>query len=134
MWWVFVWFLSNTTQLQLSRVIRGRAVGEFVPTKSSLLTRILNEAFGGNSRTAVIVTISPIKRDLKATMHSLQFASLAAAIHNRPRFNTARDDVVGFDAVHSLSLLRRFAHATASPSVSVCIDSTPFRAWINMKG
>jgi hypothetical protein len=40
-------------QLQLSRVIRGRASGEFVPTKSHLLTRILDQGFGGNSRTAV---------------------------------------------------------------------------------
>ncbi len=109
-------------QLQLSRVIRGRAAGEFVPTKSHLLTRVLGQAFGGNSRTALLVTISPVKRDLKATMHSLQFAALASAIHNRPRFNTARPDVVGFEAALYLSLLRRFAHATAASASPV---STP---------
>jgi hypothetical protein len=70
---------------------------------------MLHEAFGGNSRCALIVTVTPVKKHLKATMHSLQLASMGAAVHNRPRFNYARDDVVGTEAARVLSLHRRFS-------------------------
>ncbi len=75
-------------QYHLEQMIRSRAanVGGFVPTMSCALTRLLRDACGGSSRTAVVVTLSPRPADSKITMHSLQFALSVSRVHNRSQF------------------------------------------------
>jgi hypothetical protein len=80
-------------QYHLERMVRSRASGEdFIPSKSSIVTRVLRDACGGNSRTAVLVFLSPRLEGRRVTMHSLQFAASARNIRNRNTTNAIRDD------------------------------------------
>ncbi len=73
--------------------MRSRASGEdFIPSKSSIVTRVLRDACGGNSRTAVLVFLSPRLDGRRVTMHSLQFAQCARNIRNRMRTNAISAD------------------------------------------
>ena len=53
---------------------------------SCALTRILRDACGGSSRTAVLVTLSPRVTDTKITMHSLQFAHSVCRVQNHSEY------------------------------------------------
>lgn len=45
-----------------------------VPFRDSKLTRILSDSLGGNSKTALVVTIGPSIEHVEETIMSLQFA------------------------------------------------------------
>ena len=47
---------------------------QHVPFRDSKLTRILSDSLGGNSKTALIVTIGPSKDHAEESIMSLQFA------------------------------------------------------------
>ena len=53
-----------------------------VPYRDSKLTRVLQDALGGNSRTALIVCCSPCTDSAAETLSSLRFAARAASIVN----------------------------------------------------
>jgi hypothetical protein len=94
-------------QLHFERMVMSRATGEaFIPSKSCLLTRVLVDACGGNSKTALLVFLSPKREDSKMTMHAIQFAQSARSIRNKSKPNVYSD----------LSSLRAVFHAAASPS------------------
>ena len=61
---------------------------------SCFLTRILKEACGGNSRTSVVLTVSPSEKDSRATHQAFQFAKSAQAVRNKPKFNPIRAESV----------------------------------------
>ena len=104
-----------TLQLNFSRLVRARCNGEFVAASSCLLTRLLHESVGGNSRTAIIATISSLQRDLKATLHTLSVARQAMLVPERPKFNFAsRKETPHLGrgksrAGQSISLMHRFS-------------------------
>lgn len=50
------------------------AKSQHVPFRDSKLTRILSDSLGGNSKTALIVTIGPSKDHAEESIMSLQFA------------------------------------------------------------
>lgn len=58
-----------------------------VPYWDSKLTRLLQDTLGGNALTLLIVCLSPSAADLDESLNSLQFASHAANITNRPVAN-----------------------------------------------
>ncbi len=62
-----------------------------MPYRNSKLTRILEPALGGNSRTAVICTIAPAFRD--ESISTLKFANRAKQIKNKPIVNEVREDI-----------------------------------------
>ncbi|VDP28350.1 unnamed protein product [Soboliphyme baturini] len=68
----------NRSLLTLSRVIRT----PFVNYRDSKLTRILQNSLGGNSKTAIICTVTPASID--ETESTLRFATRAKDIKNRP--------------------------------------------------
>ena len=55
-----------------------------VPYRDSKLTRVLQDALGGNSRTALVVCCSPCSDSAGETLSSLRFAARAASIVNTP--------------------------------------------------
>jgi hypothetical protein len=67
-------------RLALPRRMRGA-----VPYRSSVLTTILRNSFGGQSRTAVLVNLSPSLNHARDTLKSLRFGANAAAIRNQPK-------------------------------------------------
>jgi len=75
----------NQSLLTLGRVIASLRdeVGR-VPYRDSKLTRLLQEALGGASRTVMIATISPAQCAVDETISTLQYAEQASGIQNKP--------------------------------------------------
>jgi hypothetical protein len=60
-------------------------IGEF---RNSTLTKLLKDFIGGNSRTAMLVTIAPSMGDVNNSLQSLRFADRAKQITNHAVINT----------------------------------------------
>ncbi|XP_040950789.1 kinesin-like protein KIN-7J isoform X2 [Gossypium hirsutum] len=69
----------NRSLLTLGTVIRKLSKGRnsHVPYRDSKLTRILQNALGGNARTAIICTMSPDRSHVEQSRNTLSFASCA---------------------------------------------------------
>ncbi|XP_054885991.1 uncharacterized protein kif16bb [Poeciliopsis prolifica] len=59
----------------------------FIPYRDSVLTWLLKDSLGGNTRTTLIATISPADVNYKETLTTLRFASRAKNIINTPTVN-----------------------------------------------
>ncbi|KAM4860717.1 kinesin-like protein KIF14 [Thomomys bottae] len=59
----------------------------FVPYRESVLTWLLKESLGGNSKTAMIATVSPASSNLEETLSTLRYASQARLIVNIAKVN-----------------------------------------------
>uniref|UniRef100_A0ABD2W0C7 Kinesin motor domain-containing protein n=1 Tax=Trichogramma kaykai TaxID=54128 RepID=A0ABD2W0C7_9HYME len=83
----------NKSLLTLGKVIGSLSEGTsekrrgFVPYRESVLTWLLKESLGGNSRTAMLATISPANVHLEETLATLRYACQARSIVNRVRVN-----------------------------------------------
>lgn len=61
--------------------------GEVVPYRESKLTRILQNALGGNSKTCMIAAISPASYNFEETLSTLRYADQVKAIKNKAIVN-----------------------------------------------
>lgn len=77
--------LRKVIDVLVSKKKAGSAV--VVPYRESLLTWILADNFGGNSKTAMIANISPHHSNFLETESTLRYATLAKGIINRVRVN-----------------------------------------------
>ncbi|XP_009317478.1 PREDICTED: stAR-related lipid transfer protein 9 [Pygoscelis adeliae] len=59
----------------------------YIPYRDSILTWLLKDSLGGNSKTIMIATISPASSSYNETMSTLRYASKAKNIINKPRVN-----------------------------------------------
>lgn len=64
----------------------GRRTGH-VPYRDSKLTRILQPSLGGNSRTAIICTMSPALSHMEQSRNTLSFATRAKEVTNSAQVN-----------------------------------------------
>ncbi|XP_067992949.1 centromere-associated protein E isoform X2 [Melanerpes formicivorus] len=62
----------------------------FINYRDSKLTRILQNSLGGNAKTVIICTITPVSFD--ETLSTLQFASTAKRMKNTPKVNEVLND------------------------------------------
>jgi len=65
---------------------------EYVPFRNSILTWILKESLGGNSKTYMIATISPSMINYKESIGTLRYASNAKKIINNVKVNEDSND------------------------------------------
>ncbi|KAF2614877.1 hypothetical protein F2Q70_00011902 [Brassica cretica] len=79
----------NQSLLTLTTVIRKLSSGkkDHIPYRNSKLTRILQNSLGGNSRTAIICTISPALSHVAQTKKTLSFATSAKEVTNCAKVN-----------------------------------------------
>ncbi|XP_049787107.1 kinesin-like protein KIF14 [Schistocerca cancellata] len=91
----------NRSLLTLGKVIASLAENtsnkkrHFIPYRESILTWLLKESLGGNSRTAMLATISPASVHAEETLATLRYACQARTIVNRVRINEEpRDRVI----------------------------------------
>ncbi|XP_076632503.1 kinesin family member nebbish isoform X2 [Colletes latitarsis] len=83
----------NKSLLTLGKVIASLAENMsnrkrgFVPYRESVLTWLLKESLGGNSRTAMLGTVSPANIHVEETLSTLRYACQVRAIVNRIRIN-----------------------------------------------
>ncbi|CAK6442312.1 unnamed protein product [Pipistrellus nathusii] len=82
----------NKSLLTLGKVIsalaeHGGRRRAFIPYRESVLTWLLKESLGGNSKTAMIATVSPAGSSLEETLSTLRYARQARSIVNAARVN-----------------------------------------------
>lgn len=78
----------NWSLSALGNVINALAAHQgHVPYRNSKLTRILQETLGGNFKTALVTTCSPLRMHFDETISSLQFATRAKAVCNHVKVN-----------------------------------------------
>ena len=84
----------NKSLFILANVINKLAEGrqQHIPYRDSKLTRILSQAIGGNSLSAIICTISPAAMNLNQTLSTLRFATRAKIVQNDTHVNEVLDD------------------------------------------
>ncbi|XP_025776796.1 kinesin-like protein KIF14 [Puma concolor] len=82
----------NKSLLTLGKVIsalseQANRKRGFVPYRESVLTWLLKESLGGNSKTAMIATVSPAASNIEETLSTLRYASQARMIINIAKVN-----------------------------------------------
>lgn len=78
--------LINKSLLSLGRVINGLvSKSPHIPYRESMLTRLLQDSLGGHTRTCIIATISPAQINVEETLSTLEYASKAKNIKNKPQ-------------------------------------------------
>mmetsp|Transcript_17865 Transcript_17865/g.17838 ORF Transcript_17865/g.17838 Transcript_17865/m.17838 type:complete len:316 (+) Transcript_17865:292-1239(+) len=84
----------NRSLFVLAHVINKLAEGkqQHIPYRDSKLTRILQQALGGNSLAVIICTISPAGMNFHQTLSTLRFATRAKTVQNDPQINEITDD------------------------------------------
>eukprot|EP00051_Salpingoeca_urceolata_P020721 m.314922 g.314922 ORF g.314922 m.314922 type:complete len:1108 (-) comp19670_c2_seq9:693-4016(-) len=65
----------------------GKGAKQFIPYRDSVLTMLLSNALGGNSRSVMLATISPAASDYEETLSTLRYADRAKQIRNSPIVN-----------------------------------------------
>lgn len=81
--------LINKSLTTLGIVVRTLAEGEgkHIPYRDSKLTRLLQDALGGNSRTTMLITCSPDPECLEETANTFRFAAKAKEVRTLPKEN-----------------------------------------------
>ncbi|KAM8920862.1 stAR-related lipid transfer protein 9 [Pelodytes ibericus] len=94
----------------------------YVPYRDSILTWLLKDSLGGNSKTVMIATVSPASSSYNETMSTLRYASNAKNIVNKPRVNEDANVKLIRDLREEINrlklMLRSFEMRTSSPSFS----------------
>lgn len=70
----------------------GKGKNAIVPYRDSCLTRILQNALGGNSKTLMICAISPASDNHEQTLSTLRYADQAKKIQNKAVVNESETD------------------------------------------
>ncbi|MBN3311903.1 STAR9 protein, partial [Atractosteus spatula] len=95
----------------------------YIPYRDSVLTWLLKDSLGGNSKTIMIATVSPSSRSYSETLSTLRYAAHARNIVNKPRINEdanvklireLREEIDRLKAISALLLQQR----NPSPSFS----------------
>lgn len=80
--------MINQSLLTLGRVINALVDGNsHIPYRESRLTRLLQDSLGGRTKTCIIATVSDDRTNLEETLSTLDYASRAKSIKNRPELN-----------------------------------------------
>lgn len=79
----------NKSLLALGNVINSLTESKVshIPYRDSKLTRLLQQSLGGNSKTNLIINVSPSELNEPETLSSLRFGNRAKQIKNKPKVN-----------------------------------------------
>eukprot|EP00042_Codosiga_hollandica_P043409 m.411086 g.411086 ORF g.411086 m.411086 type:complete len:1043 (-) comp56548_c0_seq3:106-3234(-) len=87
--------LSLTTLGQVISALADKAIGKagvIVPYRDSVLTKLLHNALGGNSKTVMIAAISPALSSYDETLSTLRYAERVKRIQNKAIVNESPTD------------------------------------------
>uniref|UniRef100_UPI00358FFF93 kinesin-like protein KIF16B n=1 Tax=Myxine glutinosa TaxID=7769 RepID=UPI00358FFF93 len=79
--------ISSLADISAPSNAQGRKKLIFVPYRDSVLTWLLKDSLGGNSKTIMIATISPANVNYGETLSTLRYANRAKDIINKPTVN-----------------------------------------------
>ncbi|KAF0720488.1 Aste57867_281 [Aphanomyces stellatus] len=109
----------------------------FVPYRDSKLTRVLQEALGGNSRTSLIINVSPSIYNAPETLSTLRFGNRAKAIKNKAVVNAEKsaeeykqllakaEKAISMQQNYIVVLETRLKQAAAPAEVSESVEQVP---------
>jgi len=85
----------NVALSALSQVINALANKQnFIPYRSSIITLLLRESLGGNSKTIMVCAISPADDNALESWSTLRYAQRAKEVENKVKVNRAVDSKV----------------------------------------
>jgi len=85
----------NVALSALSQVINALANKQnFIPYRSSVITLLLRESLGGNSKTIMVCAVSPADDNALETWSTLRYAQRAKEVQNKVKINRAVDSKV----------------------------------------
>jgi kinesin family member 15 len=116
----------NRSLLALANVINALALADsrHAPYRDSKLTFLLRDSLGGNSKTAVIATVSPSFQCQGETLSTLRFAQRAKLVKNSPTLN---QDVCGSVSELQSEILRlRNLVSSRQEMVQISMKSTEY--------
>ncbi|XP_072293294.1 uncharacterized protein kif16bb [Eucyclogobius newberryi] len=96
----------------------------FIPYRDSVLTWLLKDSLGGNSKTTMIATISPADVNYTETLSTLHYASRAKNIVNSPKVNEDNSVKVIRGLQAEIERLRKLLEAKQVPKgeTSSCVE------------
>ncbi|CCM05667.1 uncharacterized protein FIBRA_07897 [Fibroporia radiculosa] len=114
--------LAAASQAEAKKGKKGKA-DEFVPYRDSVLTWLLKDSLGGNSKTAMIAAISPADVQYDETLSTLRYADQAKKIKNKAVVNEDPNAKLVRELKEELEMLR--ARVSGSSSEAVFDPSIP---------
>jgi kinesin family protein 1 len=109
-----------------TRKPRAEKKGDFIPYRDSVLTWLLKENLGGNSKTAMIAAISPADINYEETLSTLRYADRAKAIVCKAVINEDANAKLIRDLKEEILKLRELLKHEAGIDISP--DGTPSTA------
>ncbi|XP_065356231.1 kinesin-like protein KIF14 [Calliphora vicina] len=98
----------------------------FVPYRESVLTWLLRENLGGNSKTVMLATISPASVHVDETLATLRYACQARRIVNRVKVNESEHDKVIRELKSEVERLKSLHYEyERQKRLSGCTKATP---------
>ena len=94
----------------------GKAKGEVVPYRDAALTRILQTALCGNSKTIMVCALSPSFMNYEETLSTLRYAERAKKIQNKAMINESVQDKIIRELKEENGKLRKMIKEIANQS------------------
>ena len=124
--------MINLSLTTLGRVINiladkssGIAKDTVVPYRESSLTRMLQNALGGNSKTIMVCAISPATINYEESLNTLRYAERAKKVKNVAVINESAHDKMIRELRAENDKLKDFINAIASGNLSAMNLSDP---------
>ncbi|GBE79083.1 kinesin-domain-containing protein [Sparassis crispa] len=108
--------LATASQAEGKKGKKGKAE-EFVPYRDSVLTWLLKDSLGGNSKTAMIAAISPADVQYEETLSTLRYADQAKKIKNKAIVNEDPNAKLVRELKEELEMLRARVSGSTSEAV-----------------
>lgn len=77
----------NARREELDKKSKHKKKKSHIPYRDSILTRILKPCLGGNSKTSIVICVSPSDYNAQETLSTLRFGSHASLIRNEVKRN-----------------------------------------------
>merc|ERR1719473_715454 len=75
---------------QVIKALTSTKKNTHIPFRDSKLTRMLQDAIGGNSRTTLMICMSPSKYNVEESVSTCRFGARAKMIKNKAKVNVVR--------------------------------------------
>ncbi|XP_044013753.1 kinesin-like protein KIF16B isoform X2 [Aphidius gifuensis] len=114
-------FNTNNSSLYLKKSV-------FIPYRDSVLTWLLKDSLGGNSKTIMIAAISPADCNYSETLSTLRYANRAKNIINKPTINEdpnvklikeLREEILKLKSIMSKEISTSTSTVAPPPSISI---------------
>ncbi|KAI0829273.1 kinesin-domain-containing protein [Trametes gibbosa] len=108
--------LASASQAEAKKGKKGKAE-DFIPYRDSVLTWLLKDSLGGNSKTAMIAAISPADVQYEETLSTLRYADQAKKIKNKAVINEDPNAKLVRELKEELEMLRARVSGASSEAV-----------------